>query len=73
MPTVCLRAHFDGEHILLDEPFELPANSRLIVTVLPEEDSFDQGREEWFNPVAQGLSRASGDSEPEYTDADIIR
>ena len=35
MPTVALRAHYDGERIILDEPYELPANSRLMVTVLP--------------------------------------
>jgi hypothetical protein len=35
MPTVALRAHYDGEHIILDEPYEIPANSSLMVTVLP--------------------------------------
>jgi len=25
MMTVTLRAHYDGEHIVLDEPFEIPA------------------------------------------------
>ena len=35
MPTVALRAHYDGERIILDEPYELPANSSLMVTVLP--------------------------------------
>ena len=72
MPTVSLQAHFDGERILLDEPFKLPTNSRLIVTVLPEEDSLDQWREDWYKISAQGLSHAYGDNEPEYTDADII-
>jgi len=23
--TVTLRAHYDGQHIVLDEPFEIPA------------------------------------------------
>ena len=72
MPIVSLQAHFDGEHILLDEPFQLPANSRLLVTVLPTDDSFDQWREDWYTMAAIGLSRAYGDNEPEYTDADII-
>ena len=35
MPMVALRAHYDGERIILDEPYELPANSSLMVTVLP--------------------------------------
>ena len=36
MKTVTLTAHFDGEHIQLDEPFQFPAEARLLVTVLPE-------------------------------------
>lgn len=35
MPTVALHAHFDGEHIILDEKFDLPANAQLMVTLLP--------------------------------------
>jgi hypothetical protein len=35
MPTIALRAHFDGERIILDEPYEIPTNSSLMVTVLP--------------------------------------
>jgi len=27
MPSVTLKAHYDGERILLDEPFEIPPNS----------------------------------------------
>jgi hypothetical protein len=35
MKTVTLTAHFDEEHILLDEPFELPSDARLLVTIVP--------------------------------------
>ncbi|MEI7867645.1 MAG: hypothetical protein WCI11_07120 [Candidatus Methylumidiphilus sp.] len=35
MPTVTLQAHYDGKQILLDEPFEIPPNARLMVTLLP--------------------------------------
>ena len=35
MPTVALQAHYNGEHIVLDEPYDLPANASLIVTLLP--------------------------------------
>lgn len=35
MPTVALQAHYDGERIVLDEPYELPANASLMVTLLP--------------------------------------
>lgn len=73
MPTVSLQAHFDGERIQLDEPYELPANSRLLVTVMPAEaeESFEQWREDWFRLSLAGLARAYGDDEPEYTLDDV--
>ena len=36
MPTIALQAHFDGHQIVLDEPYDLPANASLMVTLLPE-------------------------------------
>jgi hypothetical protein len=65
MPTISLKAHFDGNSIQLDEPFELPRDAQLIITVLPL--SSDR---EWANLSAQGLARAYGDNEPEYSVAD---
>ena len=35
MPKVTLQAHYDGEKVVLDEPVDLPADIRLLVTVLP--------------------------------------
>ena len=35
MPTIRLKAHFDGLAIQLDEQFELPRDAQLLVTVLP--------------------------------------
>ena len=35
MPTITLQAHFNGERIVLDEKFDLPTNTPLMVTVLP--------------------------------------
>ena len=35
MPTVALQAHYDGHRIVLDEPYDLPENANLMVTVLP--------------------------------------
>ena len=64
MKTVTLRAHFDGEHIRLDEPFKLERNTPLAVTVLPKEDERDSG---WFALSAAGLEGAYGEAEPEYT------
>jgi len=67
MPAAILKAHYDGKHVVLDEPCELPANTPLRVTVFtPEAD-----RTEWAALSAQGLARAYGDTEPEYTTADL--
>jgi len=74
MMTVTPRAHYDGEHIVLDEPFEIPANASLAVTVLapdaPEHDS-ERERASWAALSARSLARAHGDDEPEYTVADL--
>ena len=35
MPTIQLKAHFDGQAIQLDEQFDLPCDAQLLVTVLP--------------------------------------
>jgi hypothetical protein len=34
MTPITLQAHFDGQHILLNEPFDLQPGTQLIVTVL---------------------------------------
>lgn len=64
METVTLRAHFDGERILLDQPFELEPDTKLIITVLPQ--SLDEEREDWAQLALESLERAYGDDEPEY-------
>lgn len=71
MPSVTLKAHYDGTTIRLDEPFNLPEGARLMVTVLETTQS-DQDRAGWIDLSARGLARAYGDSEPEYSIADII-
>ena len=63
MNFVSIPAHFDGTRILLDEPFALEPNTKLIVTVLPEDD---EEREAWLRLSAQGLAGAYADDEPEY-------
>lgn len=70
MPTVALKAHFDGNRIVLDEPFDLPPHSPLIVTVLPQADS---ERADWENLAAESLARAYGPDEPDYSAEDIKR
>ena len=71
MKTVTLTAHFDGEHIQLDEPFPLPSKARLLVTILPEPPP-DSGREDWHALSKAGLARAYSDDEPDYP-ASLIR
>lgn len=62
MQHITLSAHYDGTCILLDEPFELQPNTRLLVTVLRSEPA----REDWYDLSMQGLNAAYGDDEPEY-------
>jgi hypothetical protein len=72
MSTLILKAHYDGEHIVLDEPFELPPDASLFVTVLPKEAAqSDNERSEWATLSARGLAKAYGDMEPEYTVDDL--
>jgi len=56
MNTINLRAHFDGEIILLDEPFNLEPDTKLVVTVLPKHT--DEEREEWMLLSKKGLEKA---------------
>jgi hypothetical protein len=71
MPAVTLKAHFNGKQIVLDEPFDLPPDSSLMVTVLPKAESSENVQ--WHDLAAQALARAYGDDEPDYTAADITR
>jgi hypothetical protein len=50
MPTVALQAHFDGQHIVLDEPYALPANASLMVTVLPS--ASDESEDAWLRAAS---------------------
>ena len=70
METKTLRAHFDGNQILLDEPFELEPNVELIITVLPK--ASDEEREDWAQLSLESLARSYGDDEPEYS-LDLIK
>ena len=68
MSTVTLKAHYDGKQILLDEPYPLVANTRLIVTVVTGE-SWEAERQAWLALSQAGLARAYGEGEPDYTGA----
>lgn len=72
MSNVILKAHYDGESIVLDEPYELLPNTSLVVTVLPQEvGQTGSERSAWAEFSAQSLARAYGDTEPEYTLDDL--
>ena len=70
MPVISLKAHFDGKMIQLDEPYELPQDAQLIVTVLSP-PLLGAERAGWAVLSARGLAHAYGDNEPEYSVADI--
>jgi hypothetical protein len=71
MDAVTLRAHFDGEQILLDEPFELKPNTQLIITVLSDQ-AIDAEHEAWTLFSQQGLADAYAEDEIEYTE-DLLK
>ena len=61
-------AHFDGQHILLDEAVELEPNTKLLVTVLPKDADVDA----WRALSAKCLEGAYAEDEEEYT-LDLIK
>lgn len=70
MPTVALRAHFDGEKIVLDENYRLPMNKPLIITLLPDSDA--DSEEVWLRAAASSSAFAflTDPAEDIYTLAD---
>ena len=66
MPIIALSAHFDGERICLDEPFDLEPDTKLIVTILPKQET-DSEHEAWLLLSGQRLEAAYGENEPEYS------
>lgn len=69
--TISLKAHFDGQQIQLDEPFELPRDVPLLVTVLQTSES-DAERQAWMDLSTQGLVPGYSDNEPDYSDVEIL-
>jgi len=65
MPTVTLKAHYDGKQIVLDEPFDLPVNAALTVTLLSPISGGDN--RQWHDLSAIGLAQAYSDDEPDYS------
>ncbi len=71
MPTVALQAHYDGEHIVLDEPYDLPANANLMVTLLPSATGADS-EDVWLRAAASSEAFAflTDPAEDVYTASD---
>ena len=57
MPTIALQAHYDGQRIVLDEPYDLPTNASLMVTVLPTSPAADS-EEGWMRAVGASAAFA---------------
>lgn len=70
MPQMSIPAHYDGTQVLLDQDVVLRPNTRLIVTVLEDQD---EEREEFLRLAGSGLAAACENDEVEYTLADLKR
>ncbi len=70
MKAIALRAHFDGEHIQLDEPCELAPETPVMIIVQPEGHEAEQ--DEWRIAAGLLLENAYGEDEPEYS-LDLIK
>ena len=70
MPAISLKAHFDGQKIQLDEPFEIPPDAQLLVTVL-KPSLAEEERQTWLALSARSLAAAYADNEPDYSDVEI--
>ncbi len=71
MPSMTLKAHFNGDRVILDEPAELKPDTKLLVTILP--DNPRERSSEWFQMAKGSLDSAFGDDEPEYGANDLVK
>ena len=65
-----IAAHYDGSRVLLDEDVALRPNTRLMITVLEDED---RERDEFLGMASRVLGDACADDEVEYSEADLLR
>jgi len=63
---ITIRAHFDGEHIRVDEPCQLEPDAQLLIIILPKQPE-ESPQEDWTRLSLQALENAYGDQEPEYS------
>ena len=71
MSAVILKAHHDGKHTCLDDPYLVEPNTRLLVTVEPG-DTAEEERQAWLASSQAWFARAYGENEPDYSGA-VIR
>lgn len=67
MKILTLSGHVEGAAIRLDEPFKLPENARVLVTLLPAGEA-EQSSSDWQAFSLAGLAGAYSDDEPDYSD-----
>ena len=78
MAPIIIRAHFDGEKVVLDDPINLQADTQLLVTVLPDSKrngksaEGDKEYEDWLQLSMNGLEYAFGANEDGYS-LDLIK
>ncbi|MBI1938139.1 MAG: hypothetical protein HYS25_08425 [Ignavibacteriales bacterium] len=65
-PLITLPAHFDGKAIILDAPFKLKSDAKLLVTVL-QSGEYAEEKEEWDVSSLLQLNKAYSKDEPEYS------
>ncbi len=66
MSLIAIRAHFDGEHIRLDEPCQLEPDAQLLIIILPKQPE-ESDQEDWTRLSLRALENAYGEQEPEYS------
>ena len=71
MKPITIPAHFNGKHIVLDEPYPLNENTRLVVAILQEEQNGSE-QEDWYQTSAHYMAKLQED-EPDYSNATIIK
>jgi hypothetical protein len=69
MTPITLQAHFDGQQILLNEPFDLQPGTQLIVTVVPSPDAEPEA---WYAFSTQNMATAYSNDEPDY-DSTLVK
>ena len=57
-----IHGHYDGTQVLLDEPCELKPNTKVIITVIENDEDTD-----WYLLGKKSLARAYADDEPEIS------